>query len=403
MTLITLLAILRQLFYRNNVALTAGFTGASAFNILGETLHHLTGQGISGDYKPCSLSASKKQRLAEKFQHLLCLIIDERSLLSSKLLGTTAQIIKETIFSGCNSNEMLGGLPVLILAGDDYQLPGIAEGAFNVLKKVGGPSKMTNKGREVFKECAKNVFELKTIRRVQDKKSADKELINRVRLGTDVTDDDVKKLQSLHLENIRKEHGDEVVKEIEDQAIYLFWTNAKRIRHNLEKLVQMNSDDNPTAVIKPIGKGIKYSKSIRSHFTSDIPTASLLCVKAKVCIKGCNFSPMLGLHNGACGTVREIVFGKGKNPNNGDHPLYVVVHFPQYKGPVWDIDHPKVTRSFFFAFTFKQISPLIPGYPDPNYPCPMCLSLLSAKLPAIGASLCKDSTHFPGFKCWTRR
>jgi hypothetical protein len=36
----------------------------------------------------------------ERFRHLLCLIIDERSLLTSKLLGTTAQIISETIYDG---------------------------------------------------------------------------------------------------------------------------------------------------------------------------------------------------------------------------------------------------------------------------------------------------------------
>ena len=41
------------------------------------------------------------------------------------------------------------------------------------------------------------------------------------------------------------------------------------------------------------------------------------------------------------GTVKEIVFEKGKSPLNGDLPLYVVVDFPLYRGPPWDKDNPK--------------------------------------------------------------
>ena len=53
---------------------------------------------------------------------------------------------------------------------------------------------------------------------------------------------------------------------------------------------------------------------------------------------------MFGLHSGACRTVDEIVFKKGENPNNGDLPLYVVVDFPLYCGPVWDTKNPTVSK-----------------------------------------------------------
>jgi hypothetical protein len=31
--------------------------------------------------------------------------------------------------------------------------------------------------------------------------------------------------------------------------------------------------------------------------------------------------------------------------NRGDHPEYVVVRFPQYIGPMWDIENPKVSTA----------------------------------------------------------
>ena len=58
-----------------------------------------------------------------------------------------------------------------------------------------------------------------------------------------------------------------------------------------------------------------------------------ICIGAKVAIKGKNFYPKWGLHNGAMGTVKEIAFEVGKNPNNGDLPEYVVVHFEKLNLP----------------------------------------------------------------------
>ena len=102
-------------------------------------------QGIGSEYHPNTLLQGKQTILKEHFQHFLCLIIDERSLLSSKLLGSTAQIISETIFQGSNIDDHFGGLPVLILDGDNNQLPDIGKGTFQVIQGIQG-SKMTQKG-----------------------------------------------------------------------------------------------------------------------------------------------------------------------------------------------------------------------------------------------------------------
>ena len=199
----TITTILRCLFHQNDVVKVACPTGTAAFNANGETLHRLTLQGIGSEYIPNTLSEVKQTILRERFRHLLCLIIDERSLLTSKLLGSTSQIISETIFDGTNIDDLWGGLPVLILAGDDYQLPGTSEGAFHALQGLSG-SKMTQRGRDVFLQCSKVVFKLATSRRINKNCQHDRDLINRLRTGENILDNDLQKLQSLHLNEIRK-------------------------------------------------------------------------------------------------------------------------------------------------------------------------------------------------------
>ena len=50
------------------------------------------------------------------------LIIDEQSMISSKLLAAAERNTRECIYGGHNSKELWGGLPVVLLFGDDYQL-----------------------------------------------------------------------------------------------------------------------------------------------------------------------------------------------------------------------------------------------------------------------------------------
>ena len=357
----TITSTMRSLFGYNNVLKVGCPTGTSAFNAFGETLHQLTCQGIGSEYTPNSMTDTKRQLLTSRYKHLLCLIIDERSLLTSRLLGTTAQVISETIFHGCNSEQLWGGLPILILAGDDYQLPGIHEGAFEVHSRTTA-SKMTQLGRRTFVECASTAFQLRTIRRVSDKKQDDKDLLSRIRLGDSIHDANVDKIQALHLDNIRNLHGPSMVAEIESDSIYLFYTNEKRIQHNIQKLLTLNSVKNPTAIIRTKGSGKRFGKSVNRHFQGETPKTSLLCVGAAVSIQGYNFCPLWGLHNGACGTIKEIIFKPGESPISGHQPIYVVIYFPMYIGPSWDSTNPKVKyillnlEIFFDSFVISEPS-----------------------------------------------
>ena len=85
------------------------------------------------------------------------------------------------------------------------------------------------------------------------------------------------------------------------------------------------------------------------HDNNSIPQVTCFSRGCKVSIKGRNFCPLLGLYNGAIGTVKDIVFKKGETPNTGHLPLYVAVEFPSYLGHyknyggyIWDNNHPTV-------------------------------------------------------------
>lgn len=339
----TISASIRTIFHYTNTCNTTAPTGVSAFNVNGKTLQAFSAQKrMRGEYQAGSMSPRDRKFLAHQLKHLLCLIIDERSMVTSKVLGTTECRVSETIYQGRGSDSISwGGLPVVIMAGDDYQLPGIHQGAFDVFERRDG-GKMTERGRRCFIECAEVVYQLKQIRRIADKNERDRQLLGRLRIGEHVTLADVHKLQSLHLDKIKEKHGQSVVDDIKQRAIELFWTNDKRIRTNLQKLSQLNSEQNPTAIVKPRTSSVKFAKGVAKHFGEDIPGTAMLCVGAKVAIVGKNFKPNWGLHNGACGIVQEIIFGKNDSPNNGCLPKYVVVEFPLYTGPVWDEENPLV-------------------------------------------------------------
>lgn len=337
----TIVSTLRTIFNSNGVAQVAAPTGSAAFNVNGTTLHSLVSMGIGTSDSP--MSQKKKKKLTSRFSDLLCLIIDERSLLSASDLGKAEKCISNVIHN-CrgNENQLFGGLPVFILVGDDYQLPAQDGVIQNMEKKYLPPS--TARGMQVILECSKKVMHLTTSKRMSDSNTEQKDIIEKIRLGSfDTTEDELDKIQSLSLDTMRKRHGDNVVEKIQEKAVFLYYTNKKKDTKNMEMLHCIsNQQDNPVAIIRPTVTGPMAGKSIARHFPRTQPlTSSFICIGARVALNGVNLNPLWGLYNGACGVVQEIVYyKKDANPNNGDIPDYVIVDFPAYTGPVWDQENP---------------------------------------------------------------
>ncbi len=151
---------------------------------------------------------------------------------------------------------------------------------------------------------------------------------------------------------MKKKHGKAFVDDLKERAVFLFYTNEKKEMHNVRRFAKVTSDDNPGAIMKCKATSLKYDRAHKGHFNEKHPPACMLCKGANVAIKGRNFCPIWGLHNGAAGIVEETIFLEGKNPNKGDLPEYVVVDFPLYNGPVWDVDNPTVSFYCFYIQSF---------------------------------------------------
>lgn len=338
----TIITYIRKMYGCNNVVKVIAPTGTSAYNVGGETFHHLLKMNADNqEYAANTLTKEKRLALIRKFKTFLALIIDERSLASFNDIGTAEQMVSETIFDGgpLRNHMSWGGLPILLLVGDDYQLPACGEGCIHALDNK-FRRKMAHKGRQTVLDCAKNVMELKRSKRLLKSQTKDAQILQRIRTGCNIEDDDVQRLMGLHIDNMVKKNGRSWLDTIEEEAVYLFYKNEKRIRRNLEMIAKKASSTNPVAHLHVHSESSQAPRAISNHFSKEAPYASFLCIGAKVALEKKNIYPMWGLHNGACGTVQEIVFKEKHNPNLGDLPLYVIVDFPLYRGPVWDRDNP---------------------------------------------------------------
>jgi hypothetical protein len=150
------------------------------------------------------------ENLQERLKHLLCLIIDEQSMLSSKVLAAAERNIRHSVYKGQNSGEIWGGVLVVLLFGDDYQLfPVIKEGAIQGYskKKLNMPQTPTAKrtasqllcqrGSYLFTNVmSETVFKLDKNYRVKNKDFCD--LLGRLRTGGP-TEQDAEIISNLHI------------------------------------------------------------------------------------------------------------------------------------------------------------------------------------------------------------
>ncbi len=324
-----LTAAIKRMFNRNDVVLTTAFTGAAAFNINGSTCH--SSFGISTTNPNDELSAANKQRMIEALRYIVAILIDERSMLPAAIFGAIERNVSVTCHGGGKQFLDWGGVPVVIILGDDFQLPpvdmGQGKGAFYCLT----PQSLNQRNRNVelsgmlqFLKFSKNVFTISKHQRTNQLDFIN--LQDRIREGKPI-DEDYTTLESLNFYSLTTTLQHMIEKN--PTTMHLFATRKKCYDFNLMNLFNDHSDDNPVAIIKS-----KLSKYYKKNDDS-VPKITTLCREAKVSIKGRNFCPKNGLFNGAIGTVVEIVYNQGESPNTGHFPQYVLVDFPTYSGPTF--------------------------------------------------------------------
>ncbi len=143
--------------FPDKVTQTCAPTGCAAYSIGGKTVHSFF--KISVKDAGTELSPAKEQQMKEDILRLLCLIIDERSLLSMDALGAAERNCTMNAHGGVNRNKDWGGIPIVLLFGDDYQLPAVVidrkgYGATRVI----GDDGMLNMALNTIQKAGRNVF-----------------------------------------------------------------------------------------------------------------------------------------------------------------------------------------------------------------------------------------------------
>lgn len=352
-----LITALKSLMYDEDLttAIINAPTGAAAYNVNGKTCHRTWKLPVKQPHK--ELSEEKKTQLRQDLHHLILLCIDERSMLSKEVFGAIERCTKHTVHNNCSpSDKPFGGIPIVLLTGDDHQLPSVTIGeegqGITYYFRQQRPKTKRNpqtllvekEGETAFFRCAQNVIKLDTIQRLDKGSDRLKQILTDVRNGG-MKEEDASFLMKRHIRNIPLHHK----QWLEHNAIYLFATKQLNTEHNMKKLNELSNKDNPVCLLQTQYDKTyvcQQSKATRTqgnkkHFDKDTtPTKCMLCIGAKVCINKKNFHPNWGLYNGALGTVIGIKFAPNENPQTGHLPIYVIVDFPHYKGPPWIKAHP---------------------------------------------------------------
>jgi hypothetical protein len=119
----TLVTCIRKIFDDNDSVFVTAPTGAAAYNVGGSTIHREFKINVRDVPGYSTLSDNTKNELMKNLLQTIALFFDERSMIGLMLLSQTELNIKETVHNGGHDTEDWGGIPVVAIFGNDYQLP----------------------------------------------------------------------------------------------------------------------------------------------------------------------------------------------------------------------------------------------------------------------------------------
>ena len=160
----TLVTAVQRMFSSTSSARVMAPTGEAAFNAGGTTCHHSLGIGVQKTIDS-PIGTKKLKELISNLHNLVCLIVDERSLISSSLLARMEYNVRHAAYAGKNINQSWGGIPIIIIIGDDYQLPSIEKGAISIFDIKEKFTAEENIGNNLFLELTTTTMKLQESKR----------------------------------------------------------------------------------------------------------------------------------------------------------------------------------------------------------------------------------------------
>ena len=156
-------------------------------------------------------------------------------------------------------------------------------------------------------------------------------------------------LLKYHLQDSEQFSNNEAM-EILQTGIFISANKEPCEQHNNAMLYRNHAKTNPVAIIRAHTTSTQQNiRGCNKHYDgARHPPITCFAIGSTIQITGYNAQPKWGLYHGSIGTVIDIVFYHGQNPNLGHQPKYVLCDFPQYTGPPFLQQHP----------TYVPISPI---------------------------------------------
>ena len=311
---------------RNRVKVCAFTNSAARAFIGGKTVHKLmrldVERGVRGTWHrhQTELGGPRLLDMQEDFRTTRCVIIDEKSMVGCFMLWCMDQRLRQA--RPHHSDQMFGGL-VVILVGDLSQLPPVTDKPLfcEANDPMTGPQAEGLALFQMFKEC----FFLTESMRQQ---GASNELFRQQLTGMATGKYSIEDWHSWlprSLDNMPDEERSRFLNE----GVKLCSRKVDMVPFNEAGLLRCNS---PILIMKAAHNNKKAEKCTEAEgegLAKILPVA-----RGGQVVLSENLWPETGLFNGSMGKVTYILFDEEKGPAQG-LPTFIVVTFPEYKGPAF--------------------------------------------------------------------
>lgn len=329
-----LVKVIRTIFASKRSVQVLCPTGNSANIISGLTLHSflkIPTNKKGQEMKPPEGALGEK--LQKNCQGLKVLLVDERSLIGATTLGWVEFMCRYGVEEGQNFDKTWGGLPVVIFFGDDVQLPPVLD---SPVYNTSGKTPAALHGALVWKNFNHAVNLQQIVRQAPDQQQLKEVLLALREYKT--TSCHANWLQNFQWNNLRLKYGTDFLSRLSENGLFVFPTHEEVWGHNKMKLLEVN-ETYPVAKSNAISHGI-HAKSIDSAKAGGLQKTVFMSKSAKVMLS-VNLCVSFGLYNGAIGKIIDIIYLEGNIPENS-LPAAVMVEFPNYTGPSFVKDNPKL-------------------------------------------------------------
>jgi hypothetical protein len=289
-------------------------TGAAAAHIKGQTIHSALGITAQGK----GLSSTRLSTLQNILRSTILFIVDEISMVSTKLLGQVNQNCTKIFELPTTGSAVFGGVPIVLFFGDFFQFPPIGGDPLWTSKPIESFPDLERVGWDTWRKFNQVIILTECLRQREDKiyqgilqrardvtlTQGDIDLLNTCTIAQrQARGDPLPQLSITTKNKLRHELNRMHVIDFaraRNQKVYIFPARHKPIACKSQRKNAMRLFANPT--------DISFSRMLEIDDANPLKGAGLLFYTKDMpvmCLG--NISTRSGVVNGMCGTAKHIV------------------------------------------------------------------------------------------------